>query len=162
MYLPDLKPLQFPPFDQFPNMVAVGWLEPSHEFPTGDVALEFVQKLAALLVNPWEPAFAMGKHPCGFCRFTGGPSILQIGELKWRKDVHIGAANLWLPADGYLFVAPSMILHYIDAHGYQPPAEFQAAVMACPEMRSMDYLKAIAKNGPAELVGKAVDHVSGA
>ena len=36
----------------------------------------------------------------------------------------------------------------MDAHGYSPPAEFQQAVMDCPPMRSMDYLKAILKNGP--------------
>ena len=35
--------------------------------------------------------------------------------------------------------------------GYSPPEEFQAAVMACPPMRSMDYLKALLKNGPKEL-----------
>lgn len=157
MHLPDLQPLSFPPFDRFPKLVAVGWLEPGHEFVTGDPSKEFVNKLAGLLVNPWEPAFAMGRHACGFCRFSGGPPTIQIGDFPGRKEVRIGAANLWLPADNFLFVAPSMILHYIDAHGYLPPAEFQAAVMACPEMRSTDYLKALVKNGPADLVGKATE-----
>lgn len=157
MHLTDLQPLKFPPFDRFDKLIAVGWLEPGHEFATGDVSAEFVNKLAGLLVNPWEPAFAMGRHPCGFCRFTGGPATLQIGDFPGRKEVRIGAANLWLPADGFLFVAPSMMLHYIDAHGYSPPAEFQAAVMECPEMRSLDYLKLLTQNGPAELVGKALD-----
>ncbi len=34
-----------------------------------------------------------------------------------------------------------------DSHQYRPPHMFQQAVMACPEMRSMDYLKAILANG---------------
>jgi hypothetical protein len=157
MHLPDLQPLQLPPFDQFPKLIAIGWLEPGHEFATGEVSVVFVNKLAELLVNPWQPAIAMGRHPCGFCRFTGGPSSLQIGDFHWRKDVQIGSSNLWLPADGFLFVAPSSVLHYIDAHGYSPPADFQAAVMACTDMRSMEYLKALVKNGPKGLVGKAAD-----
>ncbi|AMV29564.1 hypothetical protein VT84_34535 [Gemmata sp. SH-PL17] len=63
----------------------------------------------------------------------------------------MGVSNLWLPGDGFLFVAPSLILHYMDAHEYSPPDEFQEAVRACPPMRSMAYLKALLKNGPKEL-----------
>lgn len=55
---------------------------------------------------------------------------------------------MFIPGDGILYVAPSLILHYLDAHGYQAPVEFQSAVMNCPPMRSMNYLKAILKNGP--------------
>lgn len=60
----------------------------------------------------------------------------------------MGVFNLFIPGDGVLYVAPSLILHYMDAHGYGPPKEFQASVMSCPPMRSMDYLKAVLKNGP--------------
>ncbi|NNB86422.1 hypothetical protein HJC10_33875 [Corallococcus exiguus] len=42
-----------------------------------------------------------------------------------------------------MFIAPTMIVHYIDAHEYVPPMEFQEAALKCPEMRSMAYLKAI-------------------
>ena len=55
----------------------------------------------------------------------------------------MGISKLWLPDDGIVYVAPSLILHYIDAHGYSPPVEFREAVIACPPMRSIDYLKAI-------------------
>jgi hypothetical protein len=68
--------------------------------------------------------------------------------------VQVGVTNVWIPADGFLYVAPSLVLHYIDAHGYSPPFEFQAAVVACPPMRQMDYLKAILKNGPKGIVTK--------
>ena len=68
------------------------------------------------------------------------------------NDVSIGSNNLFVPADGFLFVAPSTIIHYIDSHGYSPPIEFQRAVLECPEMRSMHYLKAILENGPSGLV----------
>jgi hypothetical protein len=46
-----------------------------------------------------------------------------------------------------VYVAPSLVVHYIDAHQYAPPDAFQHAVTSCPPMRSMDYFKAIRKHG---------------
>lgn len=60
----------------------------------------------------------------------------------------MGTSNLFVPAEGFLYVAPSLILHYMDAHDYSPPVDFQRAVMACPAMRSMEYLKAVIENRP--------------
>jgi hypothetical protein len=40
-----------------------------------------------------------------------------------------------------------MIVQYIDAHDYQPPAVFQRAVLECPEMRSMAYLTQLRSHG---------------
>ncbi len=51
-----------------------------------------------------------------------------------------------------LYVAPSLILHYIDAHGYAPPDQFQRAVMECPPMKSMPYLRALLANGGRGIV----------
>jgi hypothetical protein len=150
MHFPDLSSLCLPPFDGCRNLIAVGWLEPGHDFSLGDVPAEFVQKLAELLVNPWQPSIFMGHHPCGFCRFSGGPGSMTVGGLH-ATTVDLGVSNLWVPAAGVVFVSPSLILHYIDAHGYAPPTEFQSAVMACPTMRSMDYLKAIRSRGTREL-----------
>jgi len=63
--------------------------------------------------------------------------------------VRFGAANLFLPADGFIYVAPSMIAHYIDAHGYDPPSCFWEAVRNCPEMRTPDFRQAMSANGPS-------------
>jgi hypothetical protein len=155
MHIPDLTPFSFLASVEDSRLLAVGWLEPGHEFPCGEVETDFVCKLADLLVNPWQPAVAMGRHKCGFCRLTGGPSVFRVGNLASTSEVRIGVSNLWLPADGFLFVAPSLILHYMDSHDYSPPAEFQKAVMACPPMRSMEYLKAILKNGPKGILPSA-------
>jgi hypothetical protein len=40
-----------------------------------------------------------------------------------------------------------LIVHYMNAHGYLPPSEFCDAVMACPPMQSMPYLKALRAAG---------------
>jgi hypothetical protein len=148
MHFTDLTPCNYFPLDAGGKFIAVGWLEPDRFYPQGSLEKEFVDKLADLLVNPWQPCVAMGYHRCGFCRLSGGPSSFRNGV----SNVEMGVSNLFVPGDGFLYVAPSLILHYMDAHGYSPPAEFHAAVMACPVMRSMEYLKAILKNGPKGIV----------
>jgi hypothetical protein len=84
-------------------------------------------RLVELLKQPWEPAIAMGFHRCDLCLYDGPP----------------GKRNLYVPAAGAVFVAPELVTHYMNAHGYRPPDEFCAAVLACPPMRSMTYFKAL-------------------
>jgi hypothetical protein len=59
---------------------------------------------------------------------------------------------LFVPANGVIYVSPAMIVHYMNAHGYAPPEVFCRAVLACPPMRSMQYLKAIKECGGARLL----------
>lgn len=63
---------------------------------------------------------------------------------------HFGISNLFLPGKNCIFLAPSMIVHYIDRHKYEPPAEFWQAVLDCPEMRSDAYKQALLANGPSD------------
>lgn len=88
----------------------------------------------------------MGVHQCEFCRFSGGPGAFGFSEQS--ESVQMGVNNVFVPGNDCLFVAPSLIIHYIDAHRYCPPLAFQEAVTASPEMRSVAYLKAILANGP--------------
>ena len=74
-------------------------------------------------------------------------------------EIHFGISNLFVPGRDCIFVAPSMIVHYIDAHRYEPPEEFWRAVLDCPEMRSDAYKKALLANGPSD--EKWVRHVTG-
>ena len=77
------------------------------------------------------------------------PSGITIDDV----DVLLGASNVFVPADEGVYVAPSLVLHYVDAHEYAPPEAFQRAVEACPPMRSIDYLKAIERHGVHRLGG---------
>jgi hypothetical protein len=137
------------PYCEDDRMVPVGWLNPSEDFDRGEVSHEFVAALFRLLLNPWQPGIAMGFHSCPFCRFSGGPSSFSM--LESNDSVTLGRDNVYVPADGRVFVAPSLVIHYIDAHQYRPPDDFQAAVLNCPEMRSMAYLKALRANAPESL-----------
>ena len=38
-----------------------------------------------------------------------------------------------------LFVAPEMVVHYIEEHGYSPPAEFVEAVLRAPLPDTEEY-----------------------
>jgi len=129
----DLSPCDyFGPTDGI--LLAVGWLDRAHSFTKGTVDRAIFEKLASLLHDPWQlgGVFA-GKQPCEFCVFTGGPGVVA--------GANVGSTNLFVPDDDCAYVAPSLILHYIDAHEYRPPERFQRAVEACPEMRSIGYLK---------------------
>ena len=45
------------------------------------------------------------------------------------------------------FVAPSLIVHYVVRHQYDPPLVFQAAVLECPPMKGQDYMSFLEKGG---------------
>ena len=124
-------------------LIAIGWLDPAHGLAGGEVSSDFFQKLVELLVEPWQPALSAGAQRCLFCRFTGGPA-----QLTYRgTTIGVGSANLFVPVEQRVFIGPSLIAHYIDAHGYAPPAEFQEAVKRCPPMRSVSYLRLVHEHG---------------
>lgn len=126
-----------------PALLAVGWLEEGKPFRKGEIKVEECLALAALLRDPWQPVAFAGRHKCGFCRLSGGPTEMQIGEFS----VALGGANLFIPDGRNVIVAPSLVLHYIDAHGYAPDAQFWLAVNSCPPMRSIEYLGLLSRLG---------------
>jgi hypothetical protein len=130
------------------KLKAVGWLAVGHPYTqrrTGTPEIRFRQ-LVKLLQDPWEPIHWMGYHDCEFCPAEVRPRV-GIGSIECGGYVaHFGASNLFVPGENCLYVAPSMILHYIDVHDYEPPEVFWEAVMNCPEMGSEAYLQALAVN----------------
>ena len=134
----ELSPCDYFPVSLTPAPLAVGWLERGHPFPTGPVAPEVFARLTELLANPWHPPFAAaGYHECDLC--------LYQPEAR-------GTRNLWIPGDRVLYVCPELVPHYMNAHGYAPPPEFCRAVLDCPPIRSMAYLKRLLECGGRSLV----------
>jgi len=129
------------------RLVAVGWLIPGREYQKGDVKEEFFSALVTMLKKPWQPFVAAGHEPCRFCRFSNGPTKFRYMDA----EISIGSTNLFVPDSGRVFVAPSMIAHYIDSHEYQPPLEFQAAVLRSRNLTLVEYLKKMKENGICEL-----------
>jgi hypothetical protein len=71
-----------------------------------------------------------GWHRCGFCVQTRDEDAK--GGLVVSRDTRsavLGDAEIRVvAAGGKLFVAPTLILHYVVEHGYQPPSAFIEAV----------------------------------
>jgi len=131
-YYPDLSAYEYSP-DQG-DLINVGWLGVGHEFLTGDVSADIRDALVELADNPTN--IMRGFHYCEFCdaespiRIEGSTSdghdfraVLGTGEIRIR------------PAGGRTFAAPTLLVHYIDAHQYLPPAEFIAAVAVPKDQR---------------------------
>jgi len=106
---------------------AIGWLAVGQDFPKGEVPPQFLEKLSEHLKDPWQTIKFWGSHQCELC--------------PPNSKAPCDSNNLWTPGDGVVYVAPAMILHYIEAHQYKPPDEFIAAVLKCPDQGSPAYLK---------------------
>jgi hypothetical protein len=133
----DLSPCDYFGAEFAPLLRAVGWLEHGKPFSAGAVEPQVFERLAELRRDPWQPATAAGHHACDLC----------VYEAEAR-----GSRNLFIPGSGLLYVCPELIVHYMNAHGYAPPTEFCRAVLGCPPMWSMDYLKAVLASGGRPLV----------
>jgi hypothetical protein len=131
-HVPDFTPMEHP------QLIAVGYLAQGEPFSRGPIGEVFVGALLDLLLDPWQPSVAAGFHRCD------GPQRLQYAG----RSIPLGASSLYVPHEGKIFVSPSLIAHYVDAHEYAPPQVFQEAVLRCPPMRSIEYLRAILSHGP--------------
>ena len=138
MWYPDLEFCDFIPA-KTARVLAVGWLDSRHSFPTGPVDDLVVAKLRALLETPWQPGIFLGWHDCEFCPSGVVPAT--------------GVRNVFVPKEKCIYAAPEMIVHYIEAHGYRPPPVFQEAVLECPKMRSEAYFEALVAAGAREASG---------
>ena len=143
----DLTPCDYFTPQHDGKLLAVGWLARMRRYSRAEVSADVITRLHELLVSPWQPGAFLGWHDCPFCRISTGPQRITLDNVA----VDLGVNNLFIPTSDVVYVAPSLILHYIDAHEYSPPQPFCDAVLACPEMRSMDYLKMIRNSAPPAL-----------
>ncbi|MFG1652140.1 hypothetical protein ACGFIE_19650 [Micromonospora sp. NPDC049275] len=105
-------------------LLNVGWLDAAHPFPTGappDGLLSALTELATVRVRQ-----TRGYHYCEIC-------VRDLGE-DTRDAVRQGAiaresAEFEVRGDGVVYAAPQLLLHYVAAHEYLPPAEFCTAAL---------------------------------
>src|SRR6185369_530883 len=127
MWIADLSPL-----DGSERMVTIGWLGRGNTYPVGEVPLNVYRKLAALLAEPGRPAASGAIQPCDLCVY---------------EPERAGTMNVFVPGDQRVYVAPELILHYMNAHRYQPPEEFCKAVLSCPRMGMSEYCQVLLTAG---------------
>jgi hypothetical protein len=139
----DLAPCDYFGHEWADTLVAVGWIESRAQFTPTSVDATFFDALTALLCDPWQPFAFGGGHRCTMCTFSGGPGTLRYAD----RTITMGSTNLFVFSEQRAYVCPSLIAHYIDAHAYAPPAEFQETVVRSPPMKSIAYLKLLRKHG---------------
>jgi hypothetical protein len=174
-YFADLSPCTY--FHHFlrpsGRLLAVGWLDDSHPFPRGPVKDHTLSRLALLvqppwpepdqlsdddresiamgaILGPWEPVFGCGYHDCEICNDANDLARRGRGIVVDGRSIKVGAFNLFVPGVGVVYLAPSLILHYIKDHEYLPPTVFLEAVDRCPPMHSSEYRQLIIANGPSD------------
>ena len=108
------------------NVRAIGWLECGHPYRQGAVSAEFLAVLKAQVAIAYQVVHFLGSHSCSLCP---------------KGQQRTGFRNLLVPTVELLYVAPELVVHYIEGHNYQPPEEFVVAMMACPEQNSAAYLQ---------------------
>lgn len=118
-YFADLTPHIYAREDtEGQTVLNVGWLDPSKEYPRGEVSVEFVKALEVLCERP--VYLHRGFHDCRFCpRKADHHFAARIGNGQIRV----------MDADGIWYAAPTMIHHYVTVHHYQPPSLFICAVL---------------------------------
>lgn len=112
-----------------PGVWAVGWLEAGHPFLTGETSPARRELLKSMLVSPWKTIQFLGWHDCTLCR--------QARGIK----------NLFVPAGDKVFVAPELILHYVEFHAYSPPEIFWQALEKCPPQNTTEFFRALRAAG---------------
>ena len=125
MFVEDLSTHAY--FARGDNVRAVGWLEDGHPFARGPAPADFLAALKTHVASAYQPFIFMGVHLCSLCE-----------KLGLRRQGH---HNLLIPTADLLYVAPELVVHYVEDHGYQPPPEFIAAVLGCPVQQSPAFME---------------------
>lgn len=123
------------------RLLAVGWLREGQPYSTGQVPPMLVPTLRAMVAARVRPSNVPNPtrfHRCDLC----------------AEPVY-GQQRLFVPSKRVAYVAPELICHYIEVHGYAPPKEFIAAVLACPAAGSPEYEVGLAKFAPKTPVAPA-------
>ena len=133
-YFPDLSPYAYG-YYAHPGVVHVGWLDGIHPFPRGHVEPHLIEKMKLLAAKPVE--LYRGRHLCELCvapAELGKEFLTDRGKpvsnsLWWRwAETRMSNGEIRVTDGEVTFAAPVLIVHYIEEHGYLPPAQFLKAI----------------------------------
>ena len=91
--------------------------------------MSFLDKLRQYIAEAWQPVIAAGLHECELC----------------VEKPFVCGSNLWIATESVVYIAPGMVLHYIEEHGYKPPEEFVEAVLESHPQGSTEFVKLVEK-----------------
>ena len=92
------------------RLLAVGWLDIGHEFPTGSPPEGALARLKVLLSDAWCPLTFMGGHTCSLC----------LGRVERHAHPNLPSSygNLLVPGENCVYVTTQLITHYVEVHQY--------------------------------------------
>lgn len=108
------------------TVLNAGWLEEGHPFIEGDVREDLLNGILYLLAT-MRSNVTRGWHICSVCdEYDVSSRYLFVND----KEIGLGDAEIWVPGSHDVwYAAPTLIYHYIRAHRYVPPIEYQEAVI---------------------------------
>jgi hypothetical protein len=120
----DLSPYSYTDSDV--PMLNIGWLGSVLPFKTGMLDARVLPLLVKWAVDPAN--LMCGSHTCEFCG-EESPIMIPAPGTRERK-AFLGNGEIHVPGQGVVYAAPTLIVHYIIAHGYRPPDVFVDALLA--------------------------------
>lgn len=100
----------------------VGWL--SKTVPVkGKIPQELLNRLA-YIGHHYRVKCCFGHHVCDICFSDDGEYYGSPELVKKFNFSHWGNGELWIKGKNKVWIAPTMIVHYIYYHMYLPPPEF--------------------------------------
>ena len=113
MRIEDLTPYVYSKRKGIGDAVAVGWLgEDDLTHKTGKTPVEVIK----ILKQHKPQNLCRGVHMREYCDECG----IEVGN---------GNGELWVMNGNKLFIAPYLIIHYMEEHNYKPPKEFIDSVL---------------------------------
>lgn len=128
------------------TQLAVGYLGLGSSLVTGEPDPEVLDRLVRLSLSPKN--VVRGWRDCALCEKT---DLMNDGPMGYvtpyaRNDrrpgetgyflngkIWLGFGEVHVPGSGVLYVAPTLIVHYIAEHHYRPPEEFLVTLMSLPD-----------------------------
>jgi hypothetical protein len=130
MHMADLSPYRFATPSPVPGIRAIGWLQrglSEPELTLTDDEKPLVLTIVGRLLRAASANTMRGIHECDLCDHPRWPEVFSDD----RGIVTLGCSEIWIPdGAGGIYAAPSLVYHYIEKHGYRPPAVFLAAASA--------------------------------
>jgi hypothetical protein len=106
----------------------VGWLESGHDFPRGDAPSGLVDALLLCATRPVR--LTRGFHGCDLCPSASRHEMRITSMDLDGRTLKLGNGEVRVRAPGgQWYTAPTLIAHYVAAHGYVPPAPFVDSVL---------------------------------
>jgi len=122
VFFPDLSRYTYTETGE--NVVNVGWLAAGAPMRIGEVDQIVRDELARMAREPTN--LMRGFHYCDFC--DAESPIVAFASDAPSTPAYLGSGEVRVEAGDIVYAAPTLIVHYIDAHGYLPPEEFIEAV----------------------------------